>query len=165
MSLFQNVRELFRRPEKPCGAVRFWRHAGLLAMRLRHQQRTALDSDGESRGAAEGEAFRWQLGRRRAGGKSSQIRFATSVSVESPQAEQDCDPGFRANSTLAANVSFNFLISRCPFGQIILALTCASLRLAPCNLQILSRLKDPKRAKGHPCGFYRPYGMADIQLK
>ena len=31
--------------------------------------------------------------------------------------------------------------------------------------QILDGLKNPKRAKGHPYGFYRPYGMADIQLK
>ena len=111
MSLFQNVRELFRRPEKPGGTVRFRRHAGLLAMRLRHQQRSALDSDCKGGGAVESEAFRGRLGRRRAGDESSQVRLATSVSVERPQAEQGCDTGFRTNTTLAANVLLILLSS------------------------------------------------------
>jgi hypothetical protein len=42
--------------------------------------------------------------------------------VESPQAEQNCDTGFRANTTLAANVSFNFVIFRFPSSKFFVAL-------------------------------------------
>ena len=44
-------------------------------------------------------------------GVGSQVRLATSVSVERPQAEQGCDTGFRTNTTLAANVLLILLSS------------------------------------------------------
>ena len=86
MSVLQNVRKLFRRPEKPGGTVRFRGHAGLLSMRLRHQQRTALDSDGKGGGSAEGQALCRRFDRRRAGGESPQIEIVASLAVESQQA-------------------------------------------------------------------------------
>ena len=86
MPIFQNVRELFRRSEKPGGTVRFRRHAGLLSVRLRHQQRTALDSDGKGGGSAEGETFRWKFDRRRPSGKSPQGEIVTPFALDRQQA-------------------------------------------------------------------------------
>src|SRR5580658_432345 len=50
----EDVGELFGGFAKPRGTVRLRRHAGLLAMRVRDQQRIALGAYGESGGAGEG---------------------------------------------------------------------------------------------------------------
>jgi hypothetical protein len=144
MSFFQNVRELFRRSEKPGGTVRFRRHAGLLSMRLRHQQRTALDSDRKGGGSFEGEAFRWRFDRSRSGGKSPQSEIVTPFALEGQPAAQKSGTGSRANTALSAGVSpvsadFHFSL-HLSFSSISRTKSLFCPLLLSFNLQILNTI-------------------------
>src|ERR1700735_128321 len=102
MSLFQNVRQLFRGFEEPRRALRFWRHAGLLSVRLCDQQRPTLDSNSKGSWPAESEAFRWRFNRRRHGCESPQIDFARPIAVEGVQTRYHPSAGPR---TIAAVIT------------------------------------------------------------
>jgi hypothetical protein len=51
-------------------------------MWLRHQQRTALDSRGESGGAAQGEAFRGEFDQRRLSDERAEVGWIASRAME-----------------------------------------------------------------------------------
>ena len=96
-----------RHPRRsPCRALRFWRLARLLPVRLRYQQRFTLDSNDQAGGPSEDRSLHWGFDRCGLVGEPSPAALDSTFTVGVRCGKAKAQGQLRTNPTLAISALF-----------------------------------------------------------